>query len=107
MGKAPLPKGERTAGPGRADGGAVPPEIQSVKDLKDCLEALEKLKALRRDFKTRLGREGLSERDELRFAGELEAVSSQIRTLDLLRLRSLDIVDQAQELEDRLDAWPE
>lgn len=57
-----------------------------TRHLKDCLDALEKLHAIRRELKARLQRDGLLEDDEVRLAQELVTVSTQIRYLESRRL---------------------
>ena len=62
---------------------AVPKaQSQSVSDLKDCLDALEKAKAIRRELKSKLNRDMLSDAEEIEFASALLSVSEQIRTLE-------------------------
>jgi hypothetical protein len=62
----------------------------NVKYLKDCLDALEKLRGMRRELKQRLGREGLLDREEISLADELAKVSRQIEYLEKERLVALD-----------------
>jgi hypothetical protein len=61
-----------------------------VKYLKDCLDALEKLKSMRREIKQRLAREGLLDREEVSLADELAKISRQIEHLEKEKLGALD-----------------
>ena len=61
-----------------------------VKYLKDCLDALEKLKNIRRELKQRLGREGLLDREEVSLAEDLAKISRQIEHLEQEKLAALD-----------------
>jgi hypothetical protein len=61
----------------------------SLKDLKDCLDALEKLKAIRRELKVKLSKEGLSDQEELDLASHLAKISKSIKNLETMKLREL------------------
>lgn len=61
------------------------PEI-SIQDLKNCLDALEKLKAIRRELKARLAKEGLTDDEEVGFSEQLTQLSKQVKLLEGLKL---------------------
>lgn len=63
----------------------------SIKDLKDCLDALEKLKGIRTELKGKLSKQGLSDDDEVKFAENLRKTSEQIKHLEDAKLRELNI----------------
>jgi hypothetical protein len=63
----------------------------SIKELKDCLDALEKLKGIRTELKGKLSKQGLSDDEEVKFAENLRKTSEQIRHLEEVKLRGLNI----------------
>jgi hypothetical protein len=56
-----------------------------MKELKDCLDTLEKLKTLRRETKLRLSRDDLEDIEEENYAQKLFEVSSGIKHLEGIR----------------------
>jgi hypothetical protein len=69
----------------------------SVKDLKECLDALERLKGIRRELKEKLSKQSLSDNEEVSFAENLCKISRDIRDLEWLKLQGLDISKKAAE----------
>jgi hypothetical protein len=63
----------------------------SVGELKDCLDALEKLKAIRRELKAKLNKEGPSDREEVYLAEQLFKMSEKIAHLEDSKLRPVRI----------------
>lgn len=66
------------------------PEI-SIQDLKNCLDALEKLKAIRRELKARLAKEGLTDDEEVGFSEQLTQLSKQVKLLEGLKLHRVTL----------------
>lgn len=73
----------------------LPTESISLKELKDCLDALEKLKGIRRELKAKLCKEGLSDQEETDLASQLAKISESIRDLETMKLRQLSLADTA------------
>lgn len=61
-----------------------------VSHLKNCLDALEKLKAVRREIKQRLTREGLRDDEEISLADDLAKISRQVDTLEKAKLNAME-----------------
>lgn len=69
----------------------------SVKNLKDCLDALEKLKTIRRELKAKLNKEGLRDEEEVDLATHLSRISDNIELLEREKLRRVTIPDENSE----------
>lgn len=60
--------------------------MAEAKDLRDCLDALEKLKVVRRELKVKLSRDDLEPEKETRLADELHAISAGIEKLEAKKI---------------------
>ena len=65
------------------------PQLISISQLKDCLDAFDKLKIIRRELKNKLNKEGLSDEEEAKLAANLKSVSEKIEKLEKIKLHEL------------------
>ena len=62
----------------------------TVSELKNCLDALEKEKLIRKELKSRLNAPQ-SEKEELELAKQLVTITEHIQELEVVRMRKLTI----------------